>query len=155
MGTKKILKNDENKIFFFKPSDLAWNAPYVYQILASMSNSLGVFYFYISIIFFHVIFLTFRFPPKVARPVSFESERSVMIRQSLMFREPISQHLRVFGERLLQLNLEVTEGIYRGVVQGDDNSTALIFASDLMLNLLETAKSLRLDGTFDVSILGL
>lgn len=43
-----------------------------------------------------------------------------------------------------------TENIYRGSVEGDDGDIALLFISDPMLEVLNTAEEIYIDGTFKV-----
>lgn len=65
-------------------------------------------------------------------------------------RGPIPEDLLTFGQILQNLNLECTEGIFRGTVVGTDNSVALIFASDTMIEAFSRGSSFSVDGTFDV-----
>lgn len=68
-------------------------------------------------------------------------------------RGEIPEDLQVFGERLTNLNLESTEGFFKGTVTGTDGSIALIFASETMLRALQNATTFSMDSISDVNII--
>lgn len=76
-----------------------------------------------------------------------------MYRQMILNRGPVPEDLRSFGERLVNLNLESTQGIFKGTVVGTDGSVALVFATDKMVRAFQGATSFSVDGTFEVSFL--
>lgn len=94
-----------------------------------------------------------RFPQEISCLINYEIVRSVMYRQMILNRGPVPENLLTFGERLVNLNLESTEGIFKGTVLGIDGSVALLFATDQMINAFQNATGFAMDGTFEVGFL--
>lgn len=76
----------------------------------------------------------------------------MMFQQMTLHRGPVPEDIETFGERIVNLNLESVEGLFRGTVFGTDGSTALIFASDTMLTAIQNGTTFSMDSAFEVNI---
>jgi len=88
--------------------------------------------------------------PIVAANISFNSVRSLLLRERIKIRPSLPSNVRDIGN-LLQ-GYEPIKFIYKGCVISEDNKYSYIFTSDKLLKILEESSEIFIDGTFSVSI---
>lgn len=89
--------------------------------------------------------------PTVAPKLLFPACKSAMRRARAKIRPLIPASLRELADALR--TYEPTLKYYRGHVEANQDSIALIFISDKMLEALNTASELYVDGTFKVMLI--
>ncbi|CAA91234.2 hypothetical protein [Bracoviriform inaniti] len=82
----------------------------------------------------------------VAHLILQSSARMHVIRERNKFRPRVPERLNELGSLLV--GYEPAQGIYQGQVIGPDSSSAIIFASNTMLERLNNCSELYVDGTF-------
>ncbi|XP_043472391.1 uncharacterized protein LOC122505043 [Leptopilina heterotoma] len=94
----------------------------------------------------------YRQPPEIGSSLNFNSMRSSIFRRSENKLPNIPKYLTDF-ENVLKNNFEPTKSLFRGIVEVNDGSAAAIFGSDLMISLLNSCdtKKVDIDATFSVS----
>lgn len=93
-----------------------------------------------------IIFFSFEDIADVINPVA---GRAVIIRERAQHRPPMPQSVHQVGP-MLDRYLPAAE-IYRGEIQADDGSIAIIFGNQHMLERINNAVELFVDGTFQVN----
>lgn len=73
-----------------------------------------------------------------------------MLNQMMTSRGPVPEDIQNFGGMLANLNLESTEGFFKGSVLGADGSVALIFVSDTMVRAFRNGNTFSMN-SFEVS----
>lgn len=95
----------------------------------------------------------YRFPDELIQLIDYESVRGMMNYQMILNRGPVPDELQAFGQMLNNLNLENTEGVFRGIVVGSDASVALVFATNPMIRAFQEGTTFAMDNTFEVRFL--
>lgn len=86
--------------------------------------------------------------PVVAPKLLFHRLKTSLQRERAKYRPLIPSSLEDLAAAME--DFAPTRGMYRGIVTAQDGSSALLFASDEMLEVLRTATEIYIDGTFKV-----
>ncbi|XP_071646598.1 uncharacterized protein [Temnothorax longispinosus] len=86
--------------------------------------------------------------PEVAAHISYSSMKSMMARERIKQRPPIPHTFQALCTDLIKY--EWIKEFYKGNVVAQDGSRAVIFSSDKLLEIIQQAQEIFVDGTFSV-----